>query len=50
MTDTWKKHGNDWYYLDYDGNVAVSQRVDEYYVDDDALYEKIIETFYEEAQ
>ena len=34
LTDTWKKHGNDWYYLDYDGNVAVSQRVDEYYVDE----------------
>lgn len=34
LTDSWKKQGDDWYYLDYDGNVAVNQRVDEYYVDE----------------
>ncbi len=34
LTDSWKKQGDDWYYLDYDGNVAVNRKVDEYYVDE----------------
>lgn len=34
-TSTWKKKGSDWYYLDEDGSVAVSQRIDEYYVTSD---------------
>lgn len=34
LTDSWKKQGDDWYYLDYDGNVALNQKVDEYYVDE----------------
>ena len=34
LTDSWKKQGNDWYYLDEDGSVAVSRQVDEYYVDE----------------
>lgn len=32
LTDTWKKHGRDWYYLDSDGLVATDQIIDEYYV------------------
>lgn len=31
-TSTWKKKGSDWLYLDENGDVAVSQRIDEYYV------------------
>ena len=34
LTDSWKKQGNDWYYLNEEGNVAVSQQIDEYYVDE----------------
>ena len=33
-TDSWKKYGNDWYYLDEDGEIATSQEIDEYYVDE----------------
>ncbi|MFT4107819.1 MAG: cell wall-binding protein [Lacrimispora sp.] len=33
-TDSWKKYGSDWYYLDEDGEIATSQEIDEYYVDD----------------
>ncbi|WP_367567927.1 N-acetylmuramoyl-L-alanine amidase family protein [Lacrimispora sp.] len=33
-TDSWKKYGNDWYYLDENGEIATSQEIDEYYVDD----------------
>lgn len=35
LTDTWKKTGSDWYYLDSDGYRAYSTPVDEYYVDED---------------
>ena len=35
VTDTWKKSGDDWYYLDSDGLRAVSQQIDEYYVGED---------------
>ena len=34
LTDSWKKQGNDWYYLDDDGNLAFNKQVDEYYVDE----------------
>ena len=34
-TDSWKKYGDDWYYLDEDGEIATSQEIDEYYVDDE---------------
>ncbi|MDW2799631.1 cell wall-binding protein [Clostridium boliviensis] len=33
-TDSWKKYGNDWYYLNEDGEIATSQEIDEYYVDE----------------
>ncbi len=33
-TDSWKKYGEDWYYLDEDGEIATSQEIDEYYVDE----------------
>ena len=33
-TDSWKKYGSDWYYLDEDGEIATSQEIDEYYVDE----------------
>ena len=33
-TDSWKKYGEDWYYLNEDGEIAVGQKVDEYYVDE----------------
>ena len=35
LTDTWKKSGDDWYYLDSDGIRATSSQIDEYYVDED---------------
>lgn len=35
VTDSWKKKGNDWLYLDEDGVVAKSTKVDEYYVNED---------------
>ncbi len=34
LTDSWKKHGDDWYYLNEEGSVAISEKVDEYYVDE----------------
>lgn len=33
-TDTWKKRGDDWYYLNEDGEVATNVQIDEYYVDE----------------
>ena len=33
LTDTWKKYGDDWYYLDENGNMAMNRQVNEYYVD-----------------
>ena len=32
-TDSWKKYGEDWYYLDEDGEISTSKEIDEYYVD-----------------
>lgn len=32
-SNTWKKRGSDWYYLDDDGEIAVNQRIDDYFVD-----------------
>lgn len=32
-TDSWKKRGNDWYYLNEDGDIATNAQIDEYYVD-----------------
>ena len=29
-----RKYGNDWYYLNEDGEIATSQEIDEYYVDE----------------
>lgn len=34
-TNTWKKKDSDWYYLDDSGSPAVSQRVDDFYVNED---------------
>ncbi|MEG2427975.1 MAG: cell wall-binding protein [Clostridium sp.] len=34
-TSTWKKKGSDWLYLNETGDVAVNQRIDEYYVSSD---------------
>ncbi len=35
MTDTWKREGDDWYYLGEDGRVAQNSLVDEFYVGND---------------
>ena len=35
LTDTWKKSGNDWYYLNADGVRAYSEQIDEYYVNEE---------------
>ena len=35
VTDTWKKNGTDWYYLDSEGMLAFNMQVDEYYVGED---------------
>ncbi len=32
-SNTWKKRGGDWYYLNDDGEIAVNQRIDDYFVD-----------------
>lgn len=32
-TDSWKKYGEDWYYLDEDGEITTNTEIDEYYVD-----------------
>lgn len=32
-SNTWKKRGSDWFYLDDNGDVTVNERVDEYFVD-----------------
>lgn len=34
-TDSWRKNGDDWYYLDEDGLTASNQKIDEYYVGED---------------
>ncbi len=35
LTDTWRKEGNDWYYLNEDGHVSRSQKIDEFYVNEE---------------
>ena len=35
LTDTWRKEGNDWIYLNEDGYISKNQKIDEYYVDAD---------------
>lgn len=32
LTDTWRKEGNDWFYLNEDGHVSLNQKIDEFYV------------------
>lgn len=34
-TDSWRKDGEDWYYLDEDGMISRNTKIDEYYVDGD---------------
>lgn len=34
LTDTWKKRGDEWYYLNEDGEIATNTQIDEYYVDE----------------
>lgn len=34
-TDSWKKNGEYWYYLNEDGDISTSMQIDEYYVDGD---------------
>ncbi len=35
VTDSWKKYGDDWYYLNEDGEIATDTKIDNYYVDAD---------------
>ncbi len=35
LTDTWRKEGNDWIYLNEDGHITKNQKIDEFYVDAD---------------
>lgn len=35
VTDSWRKNGNDWYYLGEDGRITRNTKVDEYYLDSD---------------
>lgn len=35
MTDSWKKEGDSWYYLNEDGHVSLNQKIDDYYVGND---------------
>lgn len=39
-TNTWKKREGNWYYLDEDGTPAVSQRIDDFYVDENGIMVK----------
>ena len=32
ITDSWRKEGDDWYYLGEEGHVSMNQKVDDYYV------------------
>lgn len=32
VTDSWRKEGDGWYYLNEDGHVSLNQKIDEYYV------------------
>ncbi len=34
VTETWKKKGSDWYYLNDEGEIATDEIIDEYYVDE----------------
>lgn len=34
VTDTWKKGGSDWYYLNDEGEIATNEMIEEYYVDE----------------
>ena len=34
-TDSWRKRGEDWYYLGEDGQIVSNAKIDEYYVDED---------------
>ena len=34
-TDSWRKNGDDWYYLDEEGSIARNQKIDDYYVGED---------------
>ncbi|MCI7794765.1 MAG: cell wall-binding protein [Lachnospiraceae bacterium] len=34
-TDSWRRDGEDWYYLDEDGMISRNTKIDEYYVDGD---------------
>lgn len=34
-TDSWRKNGEDWFYLDDEGQISVNKKVDEYYVGSD---------------
>ena len=47
-TDAWRKRGEDWFYLGEDGQIVKNAKIDEYYVDEDALQKLIIELFYVE--
>ncbi|MBQ5867787.1 MAG: cell wall-binding protein, partial [Lachnospiraceae bacterium] len=33
LTDTWRKEGTDWIYLNEDGHISKNQKIDEFYVD-----------------
>ena len=35
VTDSWKKEGDHWYYLNEDGHVSVNRKIDDYYVGSD---------------
>lgn len=37
LTDSWKKMNNEWYYLDEDGSISRSMKIDEYYVNEDGV-------------
>ena len=35
VTDSWKKEGDSWFYLNEDGHISFNQKIDEYYVGED---------------
>lgn len=35
LTDSWKKEGDGWYYLDENGHISINQKIDDFYVGED---------------
>ncbi len=52
VTDSWRKNGEDWFYLNEDGQISRSKKIEDYYVDENGkmVKDKWIELRNEEDQ